>query len=412
MTTTLTMPEVAESVVEGTIARWLKQEGDRVEEYEPLVEVVTDKVSVEIPSPASGVLSKILVAVDQTIPIGAELAHIDEEGGAAVKTAPAPQRPPAAAPAAPASTAAPPARPRDAGGPGLSPLVQRLAEEHGVDVAQVTGTGIAGRVRKQDILEFVARRGAAAPPQAPPRPSAPAQAIATAAGDTELPLSAIRATIARRMVKSTQEVPHAWTSFEADVTGLVALREAAKQQFRQAEGISLTYLPFFIKAVVGALKEHPALNAFWTEERIVIKKEINIGIAVDRDEGLIVPVVRHADEKSIAGLARELHGLIERARENKLKLEDVQGGTFTLNNTGTLGTIISKPIVNQPQAAILATEAIVKRPVVVGDGIAIRSMMHISCSFDHRVVDGGQVARFLQAVKKGLEAYDPETPVY
>ena len=401
MTTVLTMPEVAETVVEGTIARWLKREGDRVEEYEPLVEIVTDKVNVELPSPASGVLSRILAQVDKTVPVGAELAYIEEEAGEAV-----PQR---ASPAAMPTQAPPPlSQPvplRDSGAPRLSPLVRRLVEEHGVDVTQVAGKGIGGRVRKQDILEFVASR-AAAPAAAAPR------AIDAASGDLELPVSPVRAIIARRMAKSAQEVPHAWTTLEADVTGLVALREAAKERFRSTEGVNLTYLPFFVKAVVGALKEHPALNAVWAEDRIIIKKEINIGIAVDRDEGLIVPVMRRVDEKSIAGLAKELHRLIERARESKLTVEEVQGGTFTVNNTGSFGAVMSMPIVNQPQAAILATEAIVKRPAVVDDGIAVRSMMHISISFDHRVVDGGQAGRFMQAVKRGLEAYGPDTPVY
>ncbi len=409
MTTIVTMPEVAETVVEGTIARWLKKEGERVEQYEPLVEVVTDKVNIEVPSPVAGVLSRIVAQPDTTVPVGAELARIEEEASSPALPATGEEGGPKVAPPSLVGSSADvaaviPARP---GGPRLSPLVRRLAERHQVDVGGVKGTGLGGRVRKQDILDYVARR--ALPPVAAPAPPS----VAAAPGDVEVPLTPVRAIIARRMAQAKREVPHAWTTLRADVSGLVMLREAAKDRFRATEGVPLTYLPFFIKAVVGALKEHPGLNSSWAGDKIILKKEINIGIAVDREEGLIVPVVRHADAKSIAGLARELHGLIERARANKLRVEDIQGGTFTVNNTGSFGAVVSMPIVNQPQAAILATEAIVKQPVVVaGDAIAVRSIMHISISFDHRVVDGGQVGRFMQAVKRNLESYGPDTPVY
>ena len=214
------------------------------------------------------------------------------------------------------------------------------------------------------------------------------------------------------MAKSAREIPHAWTTFEADVTGLVELRESSKEAFRGREGIDLTYLPFFIKAVVGALKEHPEMNAVWGDDQIVVKGEINIGFAIDRDVGLIVPVVRHAEDKSIAGLAKELDPLIKKAREERLAMEDVQGGTFTITNTGSFGAVMSMPIINQPQVAILATEAIIKRPAVVDDQVAVRSIMHISISFDHRALDGGQVGRFMQQVKRGLEAYRRDTPIY
>lgn len=218
--------------------------------------------------------------------------------------------------------------------------------------------------------------------------------------------------IAQRMTKTVREVPHAWTSFQVDVTKLVSLRDLWKTKFREREGVALTYLPFFIKAVVEALKEHPALNSVWGGDHILLKQDINISIAIDREEGLIVPTLHHADRLSIAGLARELDRLIRKAREGKLSIEDVQGGTFTVNNTGTIGAVISQPIINHPQTAILATEAIVKQPVVVGDAIAIRSMMNISISFDHRVLDSGHVGRFMQSVKRGLEAYRPESKAY
>lgn len=440
MTTIVTMPDVAETVVEGTIARWLKQEGERVAEYEPLVEVVTDKVVVEVPSPANGVLSKILAAPNTTVKIGAELARIEEEapvgsGVAAGMAATAGHAVREGGPSVQAETGSRRAGSHNGETRGhdgetrdmvLSPLVRRLAEEHGVDVTAITGTGIGGRVRKQDILDFVARRQAApgAPPfqgakpslgpGAPARTEAPAPARAARPdGNTEIPLAPVRAMIARRMVQSKQEVPHAWTTFLVDVTGLVALRESAKERFLQSEEFTLTYLPFFIKAAVESLKEHPALNAHWGGDRIILKKDVNIGVAVDRDEGLIVVTLRNADQKSIAGLARGLRDLIEKARADKLAVSDVRDATFTLNNTGTFGSIMSMPILVQPQAAILATEAIVKQPVVVGDNaIAIRSVMHISISFDHRMLDGGQVGRFMQEVKRRLEGYGPGMPIY
>lgn len=450
MTTVLRMPEVAESVVEGTVARWLKREGDRITEYEPLVEIVTDKVTVEIPSPADGILSKIVAQPDSKVAVGGELAHIEEEarvGAQGASSRPAPEsaldgpgvltaafpgvsspRPEAnggrasAAPH-PAPAAHPAPIPSD-GGAHISPLARRLASEHGIDLAAIQGTGLGGRVRKQDILEFAARkqqmpRGvssqpvstvpAAAPVVAPALPQAQ---LAARPGDTRMPLSPVRAMIAQHLVQSMREVPHAWTSFQVDVTKLVALRDSWKDKFRAAEGVPLTYTPFFIKAVVEGLKYHPTLNSVWGGDHILLKKDINISVAIGRDEGLIVPTLRNADRHSIAGLAHELDRLIQRARENKLALDDVQGGTFTVNNTGSIGSVISQPIVNYPQTAILATEAIVKQPVVVGDAIAIRSMMNLSISFDHRVLDGGQVGKFMQAVKRGLEAYGPESKVY
>ncbi len=410
MTALVTMPDVAQTVVEGTVARWLKQEGDTVEEYEPLVEVVTDKVNIEVPSPVDGVLSKILVLPGTTVPIGAELALVEDGAGGLTSTSAG--LPSVAAPDARTAPDLEPVRPAASrssdGGPGLSPLVRQLADQHGVDATSIRGTGRGGRVRKQDILDLVARRAADQPAAAAASPSPPPSST----GDIDAPLSPVRATIARRMTQSFREVPHAWTSMKADVSGLVALRGASSDRFRQSEGVSLTYLPFFVKATVGALKEYPQVNALWIDDRPVLKKAINISIAVDREEGLVVPVLHDADAKSVAGLARELDGLIVRARDGKLSFDDVQGGTFTLNNTGSFGALVSAPIVNQPQVAILATEAIVKEPTVVGDAIAIRSAMNISISFDHRALDGGLVGRFLRSVKRHLEAYGPDTLVF
>ena len=423
MPVALKMPEVAESVVEGTISRWLKQEGDRVSKYEPIVEVVTDKVDVEVPSPAAGVLTKIVALEGETVAVGAELALIEEE--ALVSTATTPNRAmPAAAAAPEVDDAFDGSAPSTAGAaaidadtpPRWSPLVRRLAEQQNVDLTQVRGTGRGGRVRKRDVLEYI--EASSAQPMSTPSPvatptvEAAEAATPQATGDEAVPVNAVRATIAKRMEASAREVPHAWTTFEVDVTRLVELRDVIKRDFETQEGVKLTFLPFFVKAVVGALKAQPEVNAQWDGDRILLKKEINLGLAVDRPEGLIVPVLRRAEDKSVAALARDLDSLIRKAREHKLAVEDVQGGTFTLNNTGSFGAVLSKPIINQPQAAILATEAIVQRPVVVDGEIAVRSMMHISISFDHRALDGGAVGRFMQTVKANLEGFGPATVVY
>ncbi len=408
MAVKVVMPQLGESVTEGTIVRWIKKVGERVEKYEPLVEVMTDKVNAEVPAPTAGVLREILVPEGETVPVGRELAVI-AEAGAEMEVVPAP---PAAAEETPVA-AAPRTVAADVVQQRFSPIVRRLAQEYGVDLSQVKGTGIGGRVTKEDILRYVAEREQAAaavkaaPAPTPPRPETPA-----AAEEETIPVSPMRRQIAQHMVRSYQTIPHAWLAMEADVTKLVRLRESVKEDFRRREGVDLTYLPFVVKAVVEALKEHPILNAVWAEDKIVLKKRINIGIAVALEDGLIVPVIKDADQKSIAGLARAIADLTERARGGRLTLDDVQGGTFTVNNTGALGSVISRPIINEPQVGILTSEAIVKRPVVVDDAIAIRSVMFICLSFDHRVIDGLAASRFLQAVKRRLEAFDERTSVY
>ncbi|MDO8532403.1 MAG: dihydrolipoamide acetyltransferase family protein [Dehalococcoidia bacterium] len=419
MPTKVIMPQLGESVTEGTIGKWLKKPGDRVALYEPLVEVITDKVNVEVPSPAAGVLTAILAPEGATVPVNTDLAAIEEVVGAA-------SAPPAQAPA-PASARAP--EPPSAKGPTateeplVTPVVRRMAAEYGIDVALVKGTGIGGRVTKQDVMRYVEERKQGQTPAPSPAPPASqptsAQRVASfpgrivpLPGDQAIPVSAIRRQIAEHVARSTRTIPHAWTLLEVDMSGAVGLRESMKAQFQQRVGVELTYVPFVIRAVVDGLKQHPMMNAVWADDSIIVRKEINIAVAIARDEGLMVPVIRHADQKSIAGLAKALHELVVGVRENRLALQDVQGGTFSVNNPGALGSVASFSIINYPQTAILNMEAIVRRPVAVGDAVVIRPMMNLTLSFDHRVVDGHTAVGFLQAVKRALEAVGPETPVY
>ena len=406
MAESLVMPLVGESVTEGTVLRWLKAEGDHVARDEPLVEVETEKVNVEISSPWAGVLERIVAREGDTVPVGEPLAFIEAEepvaaapGAPVVRAEPAPAAPVEAAPAGPSSREGPAGR--------YSPAVLTLAREHSVDLSQVKGTGVEGRISRKDVLAFVAARGAApaasAAPPAAPRPAAPAEVRR---------LTPTRRTIAERMSRSAQTVPHVWLAVEADVTRLAQWRRQVKDDFRQREGADLTFLPFAIKAVVGALKEHPILNSAWSDEGIVFKREINIGVAVATDEGLIVPVVHGADGLSIAALARKLSDLTERARARRLNIQDVEGGTFTVDNTGAFGSIMSVPIVNHPQAAIMTLETVVPRPVVVDDAIAVRHMVNLCLSFDHRILDGAQAGAFMASVRAKMEAFGPDTPLY
>lgn len=410
---TVTMPQLGESVTEGTVVQWLKQEGDPVQRDEPLLEVETEKVTVEVPSPFAGTVQRILVHEGETVPVGTTLVEIETADVvtprpqlAAEMTAPGGA--PEGVPTGPGRTAVE----ERAGTTWYSPAVMRLAQEYQLDLAQVKGTGEGGRVTRKDVLAFikVQREATPAQPAAGAAPGASAEGAALA--PQIVPLSPTRRTIAQRMAESAQTVPHVWMMIEVDMTTLVRWRESIKESFRQQEGVDLTYLPFVIKATVEALKEFPLLNSSWSEQGIIMKREINIGVAVATDEGLIVPVIKGADGKSIAGIARELADLAERARSRSLRLEDVQGGTFTVDNTGAFGSIVSKPLVNPPQAAILTSEAIVKRPVVIDDAIAIRHMMNMCISFDHRIVDGAEVGRFMQTVRRRLESYGLGTSLY
>ena len=437
------LPKVGESVVEGTIGKWLKQPGDHIERYDALVEVVTDKVTMEMPSPVSGKLLRILAQEGETIPMGAPIAEV-ESNDVLESTTPDTILPaPAVAPTAPAkvsttgyldkevkivgptgggmseesgtqvamsptAVAAEPAR--------LSPAVRRLAQEHSIDLSQLLGSGMGGRITRDDVLGYLesgpVQTAAPTPPLAP-RPASQTSGAATEAADEEhIPLTPVRRMIAEAMMRSVTQIPHAWSTIETDVSSLVSVRTSLRDAFREREGVDLTYLPFVIKMVVEALRENPTLNSTWAGDKIILKKRINMGIAVAGPAGLIVPVINAADRLSIAGLAHALGNLTSRVRNKKLTLADVQGGTFTLNNTGVLGSTVSQPIINYPQAAILTTEAIQKRPVVSNDAIAIRSVMNLCMSFDHRINDGAEASAFLAAVKRRTEAIDVDTPVY
>jgi pyruvate dehydrogenase E2 component (dihydrolipoamide acetyltransferase) len=466
------MPQMGESIAEGTIVRWLKQVGDTVKRDEPLFEISTDKVDAEIPSPAAGVLSEILAKEGETVAVNSVVAVIN--GAASKPAAPAeaaPAQPPAApveaAPPAPAAPtveekAAPPAKPQAPKPPApaeaaqsspataqpsgpqskddlrrtrSSPLVRKIAEEHGVDISQIEGTGISGRVTKNDILSFIENQGeGAAAPQAadaqavqpvapaptaaaPPRPPQPLKAPAAAAdsgvgpqpfSDGERveiePMSAMRKRIAERMVESRRISAHVTSFMEVDYTKTARVRDELKGEYLKRDGVKLTFLPFIIKAVIEGIKKWPIVNSSVWGDQIVYKKDINVGVAVALDWGLIVPVVRQADEKSLLGLARAVNDLGERARNKQLKPDDVQGGTFTITNPGIFGGLIGTPIINQPQVAILGVGVIEKRPVVIDDAIAIRQIGLLALSFDHRIIDGAIADQFLATLRDVIEA--------
>jgi len=485
------MPQLGESTYEGTIGKWLKQPGEQVERFEPLVEIITDKVNVEMPAPFGGTLTGILVAEGTTVNVGTVIAMIETAAGAAAPERTAEQASPPGAPAPgtqPAGTRASgtpptggqiagtpvagpqqpgaatqtstggPTRPADADGERgrLSPVVRRLAEEHGLaldEVAGLQGSGAGGRVTKDDVLKYLEQRQgpsarpavpAAAPavPAAPgapgamhaqrgpappgtvipassrsapappgtvvPAPARPAFApppTSAHEGDELVKLTPLRRSVAQRMAQSKREIPHAYGVIEVDITTLIRWREAHKEQWRAREGVNITLTAFFIKAAAEAIKVFPMVNSVWTDDGILLRKAINIGIGIALDEGLIVAVVKRADQKSLVGVAADLDGLSRRARDGKLTLEDVQGGTFTITNPGVFGSIWSMPIIVPGQAAILATDAAVKRPVVRDEGIAIRDIMHLGMSFDHRIFDGAISVQFLNRMKAKLEGF-------
>jgi 2-oxoisovalerate dehydrogenase E2 component (dihydrolipoyl transacylase) len=409
--TSVKMPQLGESITEGTISKWLKQPGDQVKKYEGLVEVITDKVNAEVPAPLAGVLKEIKVKEGTTVTVGTEIAVIEESVPATTGASKPAPRVPDPVPAVGEGQGGGSAESRSR----LSPAVRALIDEHRIsdaELAGITGSGIAGRISKKDIEDFVAKRAQPATANGEQREKAATTVTAPTTGTT-VPLSPMRRAIASNMTKSKQTIPHAWTVAEVDMTNVVRFRQAAKSSFRQREGIDLTFVPIMVKAVVEGLKAVPVLNASWSEQGLVLHKDINIGVAVSVDDGLIVPVVHQADRMSIAGLAKAIDDLATRARAGKLGIPDVQGGTFTVNNPGTFGTILSYSIIAPPQAGILAMDAIVKRPVVVdGDAIAVRSMMNLCLSFDHRVLDGVSAARFLQGVRRWLEGFSEQVPLY
>ena len=462
------MPQMGESIFEGTITKWLKKPGDKVERDEPLFEISTDKVDAEIPAPSAGVLKEIKVAEGQTVPIQTVVAVIDAAGAAAAAApaaaparaeapqAAAPPTPPLAPSAAPATAAqasqrvavAPASAPVAvaAGAPAMprrdgqrihsSPLVRRLAREHNIDLAELRGTGAGGRISKKDILAVIAAGGsrpAAAPPPAPtfappavapaPAPQAVPAAVPGASGTVVhvalenavpreriyfgryevQPMTVMRQRIAEHMVASKRVSPHVYSVDEVDMTRIVQLRDRTKNEFEKRFDTKLTFMPFFVRACVEGLRAFPTVNASADGTNVVLHKEINVGIAVALDWGLIVPVIKSADEKNFLGLQRAINDLAERARSKKLKPEEVQEGTFAITNPGVFGGLMGLPVINQPNVAILGLGAIQKRPVVIEDAIAIRSMLYITMSYDHRVVDGAVSHQFLQKVKKALE---------
>ena len=422
MTTPVKMPQLGESVVEGTVARWLKAPGDAVAKHEPLLEISTDKIDTEVPAPADGVLLEILVAEGTTVAAGALLATIGVPGestASAPSTAPAPDRqtPP---PVERLTEVAGPSDTSSAERPGgrtfISPVVARMSAEHDIDLAHVEGTGLGGRITKKDVEAFLA--GAPVQPASPVEPELTAPPAAAAEGDEDdvlQPLTTMRRAIAQHMVQSKHTSPHVTTIMEADMTAVVRHREANKRTLTR-DGETLTYTPYFVAAIVAGLRAVPEANSRFSDAGILLLRRIHVGIAVAVDGGLFVPVIRNADELSLAGLARAVNDLARRGRAGRLQPDEIQGGTFTLTNHGTGGSLIGTPIINQPQSGILGSGAIVKRPVVrssgtsllphADDAIVIRPMCYLSYTFDHRVLDGAQADKFLAAVKAKLENWD------
>jgi 2-oxoglutarate dehydrogenase E2 component (dihydrolipoamide succinyltransferase) len=434
--TDVVMPQMGESIVEGTLTKWLKKPGDRVERDEPLFEISTDKVDTEIPSPAAGTLAEVVVEEGKTVGINTVVARIEENGAAgAVAKPPAPAAPasaapePEAEPAAVSEATAPapppveePAPAAEPAGP-LSPLVRKLARENNIDVNLIKGTGAGGRITKQDVESYLALRPAAAavvparppaPQQAPVAPAAapaPTPAPLAPAGPAKIrvePLSTMRIKIAEHMVLSKRTSAHVTTIHRVDMTAVAKMRERNKPAFQANYGFSLTYLPFVTRAVVVALRQFPLLNASLDGNNIIYHNEINIGIAVALENGLIVPVIRGADEKNVLGLQRAVVDLAARARSRQLKPDEVLGGTFSITNFGSFGSLVGTPIINQPQVAILGVGTVDKTPVVINDAIAIRSICHISLSFDHRLIDGALADQFMSRIKQVLEGWTEE----
>jgi 2-oxoglutarate dehydrogenase E2 component (dihydrolipoamide succinyltransferase) len=428
------MPQMGESIAEGTINRWIKQPGESVQRDEPLFEISTDKVDAEIPSPSAGVLVEVKYKEGDTVAVNEVVAVIETETGATAEApaAAAAATPPAAAPPGPVAAGprpvpapAPPVTPAPSPSGGeverrfVSPVVRRIAAEHGIDPAVVPGSGAGGRVTKKDILAFIDAGGATAAPiavaaAAAPVPAAPAVAPGQPDAPTfkpgarveRVPMTQMRKIIAQHMVESCRTSAHVQSVFEIDVTHLVKLRAKYKQLYIDRHGTKLTFTPFFVKAVCEGLRAWPVINASVDDDVVVYKQDLNIGVAVALDWGLIVPVIRNADELSIAGLCKRVNDLAERARAKKLNPDEVQGGTFTITNPGVFGGLFGLPIINQPQVAIMGVGGIKKRPVVIDDAIAIRSMMYLSMSYDHRVVDGAVADQFLARVQRSLEGFD------
>ncbi len=421
MSTPVTMPQMGESIAEGTIVRWIKKVGDAVDRDEPLFEISTDKVDAEIPSPIAGVLLEISVKEGETVPVNSVVAVIGaagEQPAAAAAPAAAAQAPAADAPAAPAEAATPaaPAAPAAAAAAPVSgerqrssPLVRRIAKEHNVDVSQIAGSGIGGRVTKHDILAYIEKGPAAAPAAAPARAAAPAAhagPVFRLPSDRVEPMSVMRRKIAEHMVLSKHTSPHVYSVFEVNYTQVDKIRRAKKDDYERA-GAKLTFTSFIAKAAVDCLRRHPLINASLDGDNVIYRGTVNLGIAVALDNGLIVPVVKNAEEKNVLGLSRAIQDIADRARAKKLNPDEVQGGTFTITNPGNYGAQFGLPVINQPQAAILGVGTIEKRPVVIDDMIGIRTMGYLTLGFDHRLVDGVVADQFMADLKKAIETFDP-----
>lgn len=433
MTQNIVMPQLGESVTEGTIDRWLVKPGDTVKKYDSLAEVTTDKVTAEVPSSFDGVIGEILTAEGETVPVGAVVCTIEVEG----ELPPAPKKKESSVSSAimnagvqkKAATEQPSMKVAQPTGEGMkarySPAVLRLAQDNDIDLTQVTGSGAEGRITRKDVQAVIASGGTSNVPtvQAPteehasaptvteqkPAPQAVAQQT-TEEGDIVIPVTKVRAAIAKNMQRSVTEIPHAWMMMEVDVTDLVAYRDSLKDEFKAREGFSLTYFAFFVKAVAQALKEFPALNSTWAGDTIIQKKAVNLSIAVATDDALFVPVIKNADDKSVKGIAKDIFELAQKTKQGKLTLADMLGGTFTVNNTGSFGSVQSMGIINHPQAAILQIENIVKKPVILPGGmIAARDIVNLCLSLDHRILDGLVCGKFLARVKEILENTNKST---
>jgi pyruvate dehydrogenase E2 component (dihydrolipoamide acetyltransferase) len=435
MPTDIIMPQMGESIVEGTITKWLKKPGDKIQRDEPLFEISTDKVDAEIPAPASGVLQEIKVAEGATVGVNTVVGTIAAEGEAAAATtkaapaAPAPsakeekkeEKKPAATtpPAAPAATAKPLPESAEDEEARSSPLVRKIAREHGVSLSQISGTGLGGRITKQDIMAFIERpastpAAASAPASQPAAASAAPRPAAPAAYPGDLvPLTNMRKIIAQRMIESRRTSAHVHCMYEVDFTRIVTLRAKHKNAFEQRHGVRLTFMPFFVRAAIIAVQQWPIINASLEADNIRYHRNINVGIAVALDWGLIVPVLKNAGDLNFLGLQRGITDLGERARTKKLKPEDVEGSTFTVTNPGQFGAVFGLPIINQPNSAIMGVGGITKQPLVItdkegNDSIAIRSVVHLTLGYDHRLIDGAVADQFMALVKKNLETWAEE----
>lgn len=454
------VPHLAESLVSATVGKWIKKPGDYIEEYDVICELLTEKVNTEMPSPFEGRLVKIIVGEGEAAAVGEPICLLEQE---------VEQEEPGGGPLSSGGAAA--ARMRagadseeadgESGDTSMrhrySPAVQALAAEHGLDLGRIRGSGLGGRITRKDVLKAAedgaARKASATPaaqdaaaaaragesrsapepvqpnpltaPPVPVRstglhlsetPKLPfieiEKQVDSGRGETFIDVTPIRNAIASKMRQSVTEIPHGWMMIEADVTNLVILRNKLKDEFIRKEGVNLTYLAFLLKAVVNAIKDYPIINSVWAVDKIIVKRDINISLAVGTEDSVLTPVIKKADQKNIAGFAREIQELGEKARSGKLALSDMQGGTFTVNNTGSFGSILTQPIINYPQAAIITFESIVKRPVVIQDMIAVRSMVNLCLSLDHRILDGVICGRFLQRVKENLESFNTETKLY